>query len=215
MIHRVSNPILEQLILTLRDPQTGRKEFRETLERVGAHLAIEISKVLPTRDVSVTTVMNAVAMHQVVAKAPLIMPILRAGLPLWRGLQNVFPDAGVGFIGAMRNEESVNSEAKVGYTTTPEEITGSVVILADTMVATGGSILETIQIIKHHQPGRILLAAVIAARQGLETIQSRHPDVDMFVAAIDPQLDSNNYIVPGLGDAGDRCYGGKKEKCLE
>ena len=115
----------------------------------------------------------------------------------------------------MRNEESASSEAKVGYTTTPEEVKNKDLILADTMIATGGSILQTIKIVEKLEPRQIILAGVIAARPGLEAILNYNPDIDIYVAAIDPILDHHNYIVPGPGDAGDRCYGGKREKFLE
>ena len=121
----------------------------------------------------------------------------------------------VGFIGAMRNEESETSEATISYTTTPEEINNKVVILADTMIATGGSILKTIKIVEKYQPSKILLAGAISARQGLDNILNYNPEIDIYPGAIDPILDGNNYIVPGLGDAGDRCYGGKLEKFLK
>ena len=214
MIREISHPVLELLVYKLRDPSTDRKEFRETLEQVGEILGIEIAKNLITTERSVVTVMGESATHRVVREDPLIMPILRAGIPLGYGLCRVFPYADVGFIGAMRNEESVNSEAKVSYTTTPEEVKDKDIILADTMIATGGSILETVKIIEKHEPRKIILAGAICARPGLETILKYNPDVDVYAAAIDPILDRNNYIVPGLGDAGDRCYGGKKEKKL-
>nr|WP_319775855.1 uracil phosphoribosyltransferase [uncultured Sphaerochaeta sp.] len=214
MIKHVTNPILEHLIHQLRNPQTDRKEFRATLEKVGEHLGVDIARDLVTIEKSVTTVMGESATHQVVAEDPLLVPILRAGIPLGYGLHKVFPYADMGFIGAMRNEESPNSEATISYTTTPEEVQGKVLILADTMIATGGSILETIKAIKKLNPARIVLAGAIAAKQGLDNILRYCPQVDIYVAAIDPILNEKNYIVPGLGDAGDRCYGGKREKSL-
>jgi uracil phosphoribosyltransferase len=120
----------------------------------------------------------------------------------------------MGFIGAMRNEESEASEATVSYTTTPEEVKGKVIVLADTMIATGGSILETVKIIEKHEPKRIILASAICAQQGLNKILEYNPCIEIYAAAIDPILNGNNYIVPGLGDAGDRCYGSKREKSL-
>ena len=162
------------------------------------------------------TVMNEEATHYVLAEEPLIIPILRAGIPLGNGLHKIFPYADVGFIvGAMRNEDSETSEATISYTTTPEEVNGKYVILADTMIATGGSILKTIKVVEMHKPRKIILAGAIAARHGIENILNYSPDIDIYAAAIDPVLDSKNYIVPGLGDAGDRCYGGKQERSLE
>ena len=214
MIKNMKNPVLELLLCKLRDPETDRKEFRETLEEVGRQLGTEIARDLPTRTQTVTTVMNADACHTVVDQDPLLMPILRAGIPLGYGLHKVFPYADMGFIGAMRNEESPNSEAKVGYTTTPEEVKGRFLILADTMIATGGSILETVKIMERLEPRKIILATAIAAQKGLDSILSYNSEIDVYAAGIDPHLNSANYIVPGLGDAGDRCYGGKREKFL-
>ncbi|MFH1138390.1 MAG: uracil phosphoribosyltransferase [Pseudomonadota bacterium] len=210
----MKNPVLEHLLCKLRDPETDRKEFRETLEEVGRQLGTEIARDLPTCSKAVKTVMNAEACHNVVEQDPLLMPILRAGIPLGYGLHKVFPHADMGFIGAMRNEESPHSEAKVGYTTTPEEVKDRYLILIDTMIATGGSILETVKIMERLEPRKIILATAIAAQKGLDAILSYNPDIDVYAAAIDPYLNSNNYIVPGLGDAGDRCYGGKREKFL-
>ena len=215
MIKRVSNPILEHFMYKLRDPQTDRKEFRESLEKVGEHLGIEIAKDLELHECSITTLMGATATHALIKEQPLLMPILRAGIPLGYGLHRVFPYADMGFIGAMRNEDSCTSEATVSYTTTPEELKGKVIILADTMITTGGSILETVKIIEKDEPRKIILAGAFGARQGLDNILSYNPNIDIYVAAVDPVLDANNYIVPGLGDAGDRCYGGKKEKSLD
>lgn len=215
MIKSINNPILEHLIFKLRDPATDRKAFRETLEKVGEHLGIEIARDLKTTARSITTLMGEEAVHQVVEQDPLLMPILRAGIPLGYGLHRVFPYADVGFIGAMRNEESENSEATVSYTTTPEEIKDKDIILADTMIATGGSILETVKIIEKDEPRRIIIAGAITAKKGIDNILAYNPDIDIYAAAIDPILDKNNYIVPGLGDAGDRCYGSKREKFLE
>jgi uracil phosphoribosyltransferase len=215
MIRNVTNPILEHFIYRLRDPQTDRKDFREALEKVGEHLGIAIANDLDIEARSIMTVMGAEATHMLVAEEPLLMPILRAGIPLGYGLHRVFPYAEMGFIGAMRNEESENSEATVSYTTTPEELQGKVIILADTMIATGGSILETVKIIEKDKPRKIILAGAFCAQQGLDTILAYNSDIDIYAAAVDPVLDANNYIVPGLGDAGDRCYGGKKEKSLD
>ena len=214
MIRQFSSPILEHLVYKLRDPKTDRKEFRETLEKLGELLGIEIAKDLELTKKSITTVMGVSATHELIAEEPLLMPILRAGIPLGYGLHRVFPYADMGFIGAMRNEESEASEATVSYTTTPEEVQGKVIVLADTMIATGGSILETVKIIEKHEPKRIILASAICAKQGLDKILQYNPSIEIYAAAIDPILNGNNYIVPGLGDAGDRCYGGKREKSL-
>lgn len=214
MIKEVNHPILEHLVYKLRDPETDRKEFRATLENLGEMLGVEIARDLRTIKRTVTTVMGAEAVHEVVGEDPLIMPILRAGIPLGYGLHRVFPYADMGFIGAMRNEESETSEATISYTTTPEEVQGKVLILADTMIATGGSILKTIKIIEKLEPRKIILAGAICAQRGVDTILGYNSDIDLYAGAIDPILDSNNYIVPGLGDAGDRCYGGKREKFL-
>ena len=214
MIRQFSHPILEHLVYKLRDPQTDRKEFRETLEKLGELIGIEIAKDLELTKKTITTVMGVSATHELISEEPLLMPILRAGIPLGYGLHRVFPYADMGFIGAMRNEESETSEATVSYTTTPEEVKDKVIVLADTMIATGGSILETVKIIEKHEPKRIILASAICAKQGLEKILQYNPKIEIYAAAIDPILNGNNYIVPGLGDAGDRCYGSKREKSL-
>jgi len=213
LVELQKNPVLEQLIFDLRDPETGPELFRYKAEWAGSFLGYEIAKNLDTEDRKVKTVMDAYATHIVLKEDPVIFNILRAGTPVAQGLHKAFPGADVGFYGAMRDEDT--AIATVSYTTTPD-ITDKFVIIGDIMLATGGSIIESLDHMKaKYRPGKISLAILIAAQEGIERIQEYDPTIDIYAAAIDPVLNEVKYIIPGLGDAGDRCYGIKAEKRLE
>jgi uracil phosphoribosyltransferase len=215
MFNICSNNVLEKAVLDLRNPETDAPHFRDALTCVGYHLATRIAEYLPSEEKTIETVMGKTATHKTIAEPPYLIPILRAGIPMYIGFQKAFPYANVGFIGAMRNEET--SEAGIGYVTTPD-IEGKHVILIDPMIATGGSIVESIKLMERHNPEKIIVAGAICAKEGVKRIfaysEEKNNNIDVYTAALDPILNSNNYIVPGLGDAGDRCFGPKKEKSL-
>jgi uracil phosphoribosyltransferase len=200
---------LSQLVYEIRDPTTQAAEFRNALEKIGEQLAYKAQDLLETQETSVKTLTGAVATHSLCSEEPVLVTILRAGLPLNAGVQKVFPNAEVGFLAMSRNEETL--KAQVDYIAIPD-LQGKTVILTDTMLATGGSILDAIQIIEQHGPKKIVILSAIASAPGVKRVQEVYPDVTIFAAAIDPLLNEKGYIVPGLGDAGDRSFGNKHHK---
>lgn len=203
---RHQSPILEYHVSLIRNPATGTKEFRESLEKIGEYLALEISYDLDTKEEAVITCLGATAIHYTLAETPVLVTILRAGIPLLTGMQRAYPAAEVGFIGAMRDETTL--KADISYIALPP-LEGKIVILMDTMIATGGSIVDTIDILKKKNPKKIIIAGAIAATAGIKHILSHHPETKIHAAATDPIVNEKGYIVPGLGDAGDRAYGTK------
>lgn len=194
------------LVHSIRDPNTGMKKFRKSVEKIGEYMAIEVMQDLLTKDEVVKTLTGADATDRVCSEDPVLITILRAGIPLLHGMQKVFSSSEVGFLGIARNEETLLPF--VSYIGIPE-IKDKTVIIADTMLATAGSFLATIKILEQHQPKEIIVVCAIAAIQGIENLRKHNPSIKVYSAAIDPQLNEKGYIVPGLGDAGDRSYGKK------
>jgi len=203
----MGNPILEELVLKLRDPGTNMRDFREYLERIGFLMGYEISAELEQVEKRVTTVLKEEAAHMTYKESPIVIGVLRAGLPFALGISKAYSDSEIGFIAAERDELTL--KPKMGYLGIPE-IMGKEVILADTMIATGGSVLACLDILESHHPKRIIVAGVIGSAQGVRRITSERPDCIIHCAAIDAKLNNKGYILPGLGDAGDRAYGAKK-----
>lgn len=197
---------LNQLVYEIRHPETDAVHFRRALEKIGENLALDVLEELNTREISVQTLTGAEAKHSLLEENPVLVTILRAGLPLNTGIQKVFPNAEVGFLAMSRNEETL--KADVGYIALPD-LRGKAVLLSDTMLATGGSLLDAIQILERRGAKKIFVIAAIASKPGIERIVQRHPEIKIFSAAIDPLLNNKGYIIPGLGDAGDRAYGKK------
>lgn len=198
--------ILNELVYKIRDPETDFFEFRFVLRKIGEYLALDVLNELEKKPVSIQTLTGATAYHNVVTEKPVLVTILRAGLPLTLGVQVVFPDSEVGFLAMSRDEETLL--AKTDYVALPY-MEDKPVILIDTMLATGGSLCGAIEILKEYGCGQIYVIAAIAAQEGLENVYLHYPDVQIYSAAIDPILNDRGYIVPGLGDAGDRSYGEK------
>lgn len=197
---------LNQLVLEIRNPQTDLKNFRGSLEKIGEYLALEALKELDTKEETIETLTGAIASHSVCAESPVLVTILRAGVPLCQGVQKIFPNSEMGFLGMARNEETL--KAQTDYVAIPE-VTGKCVIITDTMIATGGSMIDAIKIIEGHGPKKIIVIGAIAAENGIARIREYNPQIKIIAAAIDPKLNEKGYIIPGLGDAGDRSYGRK------
>jgi uracil phosphoribosyltransferase len=198
---------LQQLVYEIRNPQTDAAQFRKSLESIGEYLALEALEELPLESRSITTLTGKEASHFLLSKQPVLVTILRAGLPLNSGVHKVFPLAEVGFLAMARNEETLAAETS--YIVLPD-IQDRFVILSDTMLATGGSIIDALAILKKHNPKAIFIITAIAAQKGIDRVLEKFPEVKIFSAAVDPLLNEKGYIVPGLGDAGDRCYGKKR-----
>lgn len=198
---------LNQFVYEIRNPKTDASHFRQALEKIGEHLACDVLEELNTEEVSIQTLTGTEAKHPLVSETPVLVTILRAGLPLNEGVQRVFPNSEVGFLAMSRNEETL--KAKVDYIALPD-MKGKTVIISDTMLATGGSLLDAIKIVEQKGPQKIFVIAAIAAKPGIDRITKYNPKIKIFAAAIDQNLNEKGYIIPGLGDAGDRAFGKKK-----
>jgi uracil phosphoribosyltransferase len=200
---------LNQLVYEIRNPNTDAAHFRGALEKIGEHLAREVLEELDTKETSIQTLTGVEAKHTLVDEMPVLVTILRAGLPLNAGVHKVFPEAEVGFLAMARNEETL--KASVDYIALPDLRDRSVIIV-DTMIATADSMLNALRIVKECHPKQIFVIAGIAAQFGIDRILAYNPEIKIFAAAIDPALNEKGYIIPGLGDAGDRSYGVKHFK---
>lgn len=197
---------LNQLVYAIRNPETDSAHFRQAVETIGEYLALNVLEELQTCETTIQTELGIEAKHPLVEEMPVLVTILRAGLPLNLGVQKVFPNAEVGFLAMSRNEETL--KAKVEYVALPL-LKNRTLIIVDTMLATGGSLLDAIQILEQYQPKRIFIISAIASVPGIARILKHNAEIKIFSAAIDPSLNEKGYIVPGLGDAGDRSYGKK------
>lgn len=203
----VNHPLLQHKVSLLRDKTTGTKEFRDLVSEIAMLLCYEATRDLPVEEVEIETPI-AIAKTNVLAGRKLaLVPILRAGLGMVDGMLNMIPAAKVGHIGLYRNEETL--EPVEYYCKLPSDIAEREVIVLDPMLATGGSASDAIAQIKKHGAKHIKFIGLIAAPEGIKALHEKHPDVDIYVAQLDEKLNENGYIVPGLGDAGDRIFGTK------
>ncbi len=203
----LDHPLVQHKVSHLRDKNTGTKEFKELVSELAMLLCYEATRDLPTEEVEIETPV-AIAKTRVLSGRKLaLVPILRAGLGMVDGMLSLLPAAKVGHIGLYRNEETL--EPVEYYCKLPSDIAERDVLVLDPMLATGGSAVDAITQIKKRGAKSIKFLAIIAAPEGLERLHTAHPDVDIYVAALDEKLNENGYIVPGLGDAGDRIFGTK------
>ena len=205
--HILNHPLINHKISLLRNENTGTRDFRLTVEEIAALMAYEVFGDLPTEIVNVKTPVGEAQVPMLCGRKPAIVPILRAGLGMVNGLLNVMPSAKVGHIGLCRDE--VTHEPHEYYVNLPEHISERIVILPDPMLATGGSAVHAVDFIKKQGCTKIKFMCIIAAPEGLKTLETAHPDIDIYVGTLDKCLNENAYIVPGLGDAGDRIFGTK------
>ena len=207
VVEIVDHPLIQHKISLLRDRNTGTKEFRDLVSEIAMLLCYEATRDLPTEEAEVETPV-ALARTTVLAGRKLaLVPILRAGLGMVDGMLNLIPAAKVGHIGMYRNEETL--EPVEYYCKLPNDINEREVFVLDPMLATGGSACDAIGQIKKRGAKHIKFIGLVAAPQGLKALHEAHPDVDIYVGALDEKLNDNGYIVPGLGDAGDRIFGTK------
>ena len=203
----LDHPLVQHKVSHLRDRNTGTKEFKELVSELAMLLCYEATRDLPTEEVEIETPV-AIAKTRVLSGRKLaLVPILRAGLGMVDGMLTLLPAAKVGHIGLYRNEETL--EPVEYYCKLPSDIAERDVMVLDPMLATGGSAVDAIAQIKKRGAKSIKFLAIIAAPEGLERLHIAHPDVDIYVAALDEKLNENGYIIPGLGDAGDRIFGTK------
>lgn len=201
------HPLIKHKISILRDKTTHMKEFRELVEEITTVMTYESMRDVPLEQVSVETPLETTIQYRVPEDSVVIVPILRAGLGMVNGVHKVFPTAKVGHIGMYRNEETL--EPCEYYCKLPEGIENKRVVLVDPMLATGGSASDALSALKKRGCKNIKFMAIIAAPVGIEKVATEHPDVQIYVSTLDRQLNENGYILPGLGDAGDRLFGTK------
>ena len=206
MVNVLKHPLLTHKLTLLRRKETDTKEFRETLDEIAGLMAYEITRDLPVRDITIETPLGF-CKTQELARDVVLVPILRAGLGMVDGISNLIPTARIGHIGMYRDHKTL--EPITYYSKFPDNLSEAVVMVLDPMLATGGSSTDAIQVIKNNGAKTIKLVCVVGAPQGVERIMKDHPDVQIFLAGLDEKLNDNGYIVPGLGDAGDRLFGTK------
>jgi len=205
MLHVANHALLSQRLSVLRDAATPSPVFRRLLAEIGAILTIEATRDLPSMVGPVTTPLVTMQHRMLAAPEPVLVAVLRAGLGLMEGGMQVLPDAPVGHVGLMRDEHTLKpSEYLLRM---PPEVTRRGAILFDPMLATGGSAVAAISRVKEAGAPHIRFVCVVAAPEGVARLTEAHPDVPIFTAALDQRLDHRGFIVPGLGDAGDRCFG--------
>ncbi|MBR4775307.1 MAG: uracil phosphoribosyltransferase [Bacteroidales bacterium] len=206
-LHVINHPMIQHKLTIMRKKETGSKDFRELLKEIALLMGYEVTRDLPLDTVEIETPICRTQAKQVKGRKMAIVPILRAGMGMVEGLQTLVPVAKVGHIGLYRNEET--HEPVVYYCKLPEDIQDRLVIVTDPMLATGGSACDALQMLKERGCTNIRLMCLVGAPEGIERVQREHPDVDIYLAAVDECLNENAYIVPGLGDAGDRIFGTK------
>ena len=206
-VTEVRHPLVQHKLSYLRDKDTPTVHFRKLVEEVTLLLTYEATKDLPTEDVEIETPLERAPFPRISGKKVAICPILRAGLGMLDGVLTLISGARVGFIGLYRNEETLHPVEY--YVKLPADIADRDVILLDPMLATGNSTVHAVGLVKDAGASSVRLISIIAAPEGIKNVQDNHPDVQIVVAAIDRELNERGYIVPGLGDAGDRLYGTK------
>jgi uracil phosphoribosyltransferase len=206
-VHIIDHPLIQHKLSIIRDRNTGAKEFRELVEEVSMLMAYEVTRNFPLEEVEVETPVATARCQTIAGKKIAVIPILRAGLGMVPGILKLIPTAKVGHIGVYRDPETLNPIEY--FCKLPIDIVDRELIILDPMLATGGSAVAAIQFLKQRGATQIRLMCLIAAPEGIQNVQSKHPDVDIYVAAVDDRLNSHGYIIPGLGDAGDRLFGTK------
>ena len=206
-VHMIDHPLVQHKVSLMRDKETGPKEFRELLNEISMLMAYEVTRDLPLKTVEIETPICRAQTKVIAGKKLAIVPILRAGLGMVDGIMNLVPAAKVGHIGLYRDPNTL--EPVEYYCKLPKDIEERDIILVDPMLATGGSAVAAISFLKKRGCKSIKMMNLIAAPEGINRVMKEHPDVDVFVAAVDEKLNEHGYIVPGLGDAGDRIFGTK------
>lgn len=206
-VNVMTHPLIQHKVTLIRNVETGSKDFRELLEEITLLMGYEITRDLPLEEVEVQTPLVKTIGKQIAGKKLAIIPILRAGLGMVSGLLDLMPMAKVGHIGLYRDPETLKPVEY--YCKLPSDLTDRRIIVTDPMLATGGSAAAAITLLKEKGCKDIQLMCLVAAPEGVEVVNKEHPDVRIYVAALDEGLNEHGYILPGLGDAGDRIFGTK------
>lgn len=201
----MNHPLIQHKLTFLRDKNTGTKHFRELVNEIATLMCYEATRDWPLMDVEIETPMQKATTKVIEGKKVAFVPILRAGLGMVDGMLNLVPSAKVGHIGLYRDHETLQPVEY--YNKLPQDIEERDVMILDPMLATGGSAMDAISIVKRSNPKSIKFLCIIAAPEGLKALHDAHPDVSIYCASVDQKLNENGYILPGLGDAGDRIFG--------
>ena len=206
-VNVMTHPLIQHKVTLIRSVDTGTKDFRELLEEIALLMGYEITRDLPLEDVKVQTPLVETVGKQIAGKKVGIVPILRAGLGMVNGLLELMPMAKVGHVGMYRDPKTLKPVEY--YCKLPSDLSERRIIVTDPMLATGGSAAAAISLLKEKGAKEIQLMCLVAAPEGVEVVNKAHPDVRIYVAALDEKLNDHGYILPGLGDAGDRIFGTK------
>ena len=206
MLKVLNHPLITHKLALMRDEKASTKVFRENLDEIAGLMAYEITRDIPTREIEVQTPM-ALCKTREVATDIVIVPILRAGLGMVNGIANLIPNAKIAHIGLYRDEETL--EPHEYFAKYPKHLEDAFVMIVDPMLATGGSANAAITMVKKQGAKNIRLVCLVGVPEGVRAVEDMHPDVDIYLAALDEKLNEKGYILPGLGDAGDRIFGTK------
>ena len=206
MLEVLNHPLITHKLTQMRRKETGTKDFRENLDEIAELMAYEVCRDLPVEPVDIETPVAPCTGYQL-SKEVVIVPILRAGIGLLDGIRRLVPTAKVGFIGLYRDEKTLQPHEY--FAKFPKDLDKAVVMIVDPMLATGGSALAALHSVKERGAKNIKLVCLVGVPEGVRAVQKEYPDVDIYLAALDDHLNENGYIVPGLGDAGDRIFGTK------
>ena len=206
-LYIMDHPLIQHKLTIIRDKRTGTKQFRDLVDEISMLMGFEITRHLPVKEIEVETPVSTATSQVLTGKKIGLVPILRAGLGMVDGMLKLLPAAKVGHVGLYRDPETLQPVEY--YIKLPPDISERLLIVLDPMLATGGSANDAIESLKKRGAKSIKLMCLVAAPEGVELIQKNHPDVDIYICALDEKLNEHGYIVPGLGDAGDRLFGTK------
>ena len=206
-LHVINHPLIQHKLTHMRKTEPGPKDFRQLLKEISMLMGYEVTRDLPLEDIEIETPIQKMTAKVISGKKVAIVPILRAGLGMVDGLLDLVPVAKVGHIGLYRDPDT--HEPHEYYCKLPTDIGERIVIVVDPMLATGGSAADAITMLKKHGCTNIRFECLVSAPEGIKRVQEAHPDVDIYTAAVDERLNDHAYIIPGLGDAGDRLFGTK------
>lgn len=206
-VNVIDHPLVQHKLTLMRKETTGTKDFRELLEEISMLMAYEITRSMPLREVEIKTPVTACKSKVLTGKKIAVVPILRAGLGMLNGVLNLIPAARVGHIGLYRDPETLKPVEY--YCKLPNDISERTLVVVDPMLATGGSSAAAIELLKQKGAKSIVLMCLVSAPEGIKVVNEAHPDVEIYTAGVDQCLNEHGYIVPGLGDAGDRIFGTK------